>query len=201
MGRVKIKKKSTFIDMTAMSDVTVLLLTFFMLTSTFVKKEPVQVATPASVSEIKIPEKDILQILIDPSGKIFMSMDKRADLQAVLESVGSEYGISFTPEEIKKFVTASTFGVPIKSMRKYLSLPAEKQDEILKNEGIPCDSLDNQFKVWVRNARATNADLRIAIKADATTPYSTIKRVMSSLQDLRENRYNLITSLKTTSEK
>ena len=31
----KIKKKSTFIDMTAMSDVTVLLLTFFMLTSTF----------------------------------------------------------------------------------------------------------------------------------------------------------------------
>lgn len=46
MGRAKIKKKSTFIDMTAMSDVTVLLLTFFMLTSTFVKKEPVQVTTP-----------------------------------------------------------------------------------------------------------------------------------------------------------
>mgnify|MGYP001540518028 FL=1 len=43
MGRAKIKKKSMFIDMTAMSDVTVLLLTFFMLTSTFVKKEPVQV--------------------------------------------------------------------------------------------------------------------------------------------------------------
>lgn len=38
----KIKKKSTFIDMTAMSDVTVLLLTFFMLTSTFIQKEPVQ---------------------------------------------------------------------------------------------------------------------------------------------------------------
>ena len=51
MGRAQIKKKSTFIDMTAMSDVTVLLLTFFMLTSTFVKKEPVQVTTPASVSE------------------------------------------------------------------------------------------------------------------------------------------------------
>ena len=27
-----------------------------------------------------------------------------------------------------------------------------------------------------------------------------IKNVMNSLQDLRENRYNLITSLKTTSE-
>ena len=89
MGRAKIKKKSTFIDMTAMSDVTVLLLTFFMLTSTFVKKEPVQVITPASVSEIKIPEKNILQILVDPNGKIFMSMDKQSDLKAVLESMGT----------------------------------------------------------------------------------------------------------------
>ncbi len=141
MGRAQIKKKSTFIDMTAMSDVTVLLLTFFMLTSTFVKKEPVQVTTPASVSEIKIPETNVLQILVDPEGKIFMSLDKQQDMQAVLESMGEEYG-----------------------------------------------------------ARTANADLRIAIKADATTPYSVIKNVMNSLQDLRENRYNLITSLKAESE-
>ena len=93
MGRAQIKKKSTFIDMTAMSDVTVLLLTFFMLTSTFVKKEPVQVNTPASVSEIKIPETNVLQILVDPDGKIFMSLDKQQDMQAVLESMGDEYGI------------------------------------------------------------------------------------------------------------
>ena len=43
MGKVEVKKKSPFIDMTAMSDVTVLLLTFFMLTSTFLQKEPVTV--------------------------------------------------------------------------------------------------------------------------------------------------------------
>ena len=62
----------------------VLLLTFFMLTSTFVKKEPVQVTTPASVSEIKIPETNVLQILVDPEGKIFMSLDKQQDMQAVI---------------------------------------------------------------------------------------------------------------------
>ena len=188
MGRAKIKKKSTFIDMTAMSDVTVLLLTFFMLTSTFVKKEPVQVTTPASVSEIKIPETNVLQILVDPSGKVFMSLDKQSDLREVLEAMGQEYGVTFT------------FGVPMKSMKKYLDLPQDQQDAVLKNEGIPTDSIDNQFKAWVRNARAVNSDLRIAIKADANTPYSVIKNVMNSLQDLRENRYNLITSLKTTSE-
>ena len=201
MGRAKIKKKSTFIDMTAMSDVTVLLLTFFMLTSTFVKKEPVQVFTPASVSEIKIPETNILQILVDPQGKIFMSLDKQPDMKAVLEKMGEEYGVDFTPEQEKKFVTASTFGVPMRSMQKFLDLPTEQRDKLLKNEGIPCDSTDNQFKSWVRNARQVNPDLRIAIKADASTPYAVIKNVMSSLQDLRENRYNLITSLKTTSDK
>ena len=200
MGRAQIKKKSTFIDMTAMSDVTVLLLTFFMLTSTFVKKEPVQVNTPASVSEIKIPETNVLQILVDPSGKIFMSLDKQKDMQAVLESMGEEYGIKFTPEQQKRFTLASTFGVPIRSMQKFLDLPEEQRDKILRNEGIPCDSTDNQFKAWVRNARAANTDLRIAIKADASTPYSVIKNVMNSLQDLRENRYNLITSLKGESE-
>ena len=200
MGKAKIKKKSTFIDMTAMSDVTVLLLTFFMLTSTFVKKEPVQVTTPASVSEIKIPEKNILSILVDPDGKIFMSMDKKSDLKAVLEKMGEEYGVTFTPEQEKTFALSSTFGVPMKSMKTFLDLPSEKQDAILKNEGIPCDSIDNQFKAWVRNARAVNSDLRIAIKADQATPYAVIKKVMNSLQDLRENRYNLITSLKTTSE-
>ena len=164
MGRAKIKKKSTFIDMTAMSDVTVLLLTFFMLTSTFV------------------------------------SLDKQSDLRNVLEAMGQEYGVTFTPEETKKFMLASTFGVPMKSMKQFLNLPQDRQDAVLKNEGIPTDSIDNQFKAWVRNARATNSDLRIAIKADANTPYSVIKNVMNSLQDLRENRYNLITSLKTTSE-
>ena len=176
-----------FIDMTAMSDVTVLLLTFFMLTSTFVKKEPVQVFTPASVSEIKIPETNILQILVDPQGKIFMSLDKQPDMKAVLEKMGEEYGVDFTPEQEKKFVTASTFGVPMRSMQKYLDLPSDQQD--------------NQFKSWVRSARQVNPDLRIAIKADASTPYAVIKNVMNSLQDLRENRYNLITSLKTTSDK
>ena len=200
MGKAKIKRKSTFIDMTAMSDVTVLLLTFFMLTSTFIKKEPVQVMTPASVSDIKIPETDILQILVEPSGKIFMSLDKQPDMAAVLDKMGEEYGIVFTPEQEKKFVIASTFGVPMQMMSNFLDLSLEEQDKVLKSMGIPCDSTDNQFKSWIRNARVVNPDLRIAIKAYADTPYSIIKNVMNSLQDLRENRYNLITALKSSPE-
>jgi biopolymer transport protein ExbD len=196
MSKVKVSKKSTFIDMTAMSDVTVLLLTFFMLTSTFVKKEPVQVQTPGSVSEIKIPDKNILQILIDPKGKVFMSLDKQEDMVSVVDAVSAEYGVKLTPEELAKFKLLPTFGTDIHELKAFLALKAEDQDKVLQNLGIPTDSLDNQFKVWVKNARATNEDLRIAIKADQKTPYSVIKKVMNSLQDLKENRYNLITALK-----
>ena len=196
MAKVKVKRKSTFIDMTAMSDVTVLLLTFFMLTSTFIQKEPVTVTTPGSVSEIKIPESDILQILVDPQGKVFMTLDKQEDRVEVLKKVGEEYGITFTPEEINKFRLANSFGVPISQMKAFLALSEDEQDATLKGLGIPTDSTDNQFKVWVKSAREQNRNLRIAIKADQTTPYPEIKTIMTSLQDIRENRYNLITSLK-----
>lgn len=199
MARVKVKKQSTFIDMTAMSDVTVLLLTFFMLTSTFIQKEPIQVSIPASVMEIKIPETDILQILVDNDGKVFMSMDKQEDRVAVLEKMGEEYGIAFTPEEVNKFRLAPSFGVPIGQMRSFLALPEDEQDKILKDYGIPTDSTDNQLKSWVKNARLQNRDLRIAIKADQATPYPIINTIMTSLQDIRENRYNLITTLKVVS--
>ena len=196
MAKVKVKRKSTFIDMTAMSDVTVLLLTFFMLTSTFIQKEPVTVTTPGSVSEIKIPESDILQILVDPQGKVFMTLDKQEDRVEVLKKVGEEYGITFTPEEINKFRLANSFGVPISQMKAFMALSEDEQDATLKELGIPTDSTDNQFKVWVKSAREQNRNLRIAIKADQTTPYPEIKTIMTSLQDIRENRYNLITSLK-----
>lgn len=196
MARVKLKRQHPVIDMTAMSDVTVLLLTFFMLTSTFIQKEPVQVNTPASVSEIKIPETNVLQILVDPNGKIFLGLDKQDDRIQVLKTVGDKYGINFTNEEINKFKLINSFGVPIKQMKAFLALETKEQDKVLKDYGIPCDSTNNEFKVWVSAAREQNPELRIAIKADQKTAYPKIKGVMNSLQDLNENRYNLITSLK-----
>ena len=200
MPKVKVKRKSTFIDMTAMSDVTVLLLTFFMLTSTFVQKELTTVAIPASVSEIKIPETDILQITVDGKGKIFLGFDKQEDRVEVLRAVGENYGVTFTDQELNKFKLLNTFGAPVQRMKQVLALPDEQRDEVMRNSGVPIDSADNQFKEWIRAARQQNRDLRIAIKADQSTPYALVKDIMGSLQDIRENRYNLITSLKSISE-
>lgn len=196
MPKLIVKRKSTFIDMTAMSDVTVLLLTFFMLTSTFIQKEPVVVSTPSSVSEIKIPETNILSILVAPDGKVFMSLDKQEDKANVLKLLGKDFGIRFTDKEIYNFSLQPSFGVPIQNMQEYLNMPSDEQDRLMKDYGIPTDSINNQFKLWVQHAREVNRDLVIAIKADQDTPYPKIKNIMNTLQDLRENRYNLITTLK-----
>ena len=215
MARVKVKKHSTWVDMTAMSDVTVLLLTFFMLTSTFIHMEPVQVTTPASVSEIKIPETNVMTILVDSEGKIFMSLDNQNDMAATLRAVGEDYEITFTPQQITSFQRLMMFGVPIRLMPAFLDLPADKQDEYMKDlasqrVGIPTAneevrdnmgliSTDNEFKRWVTHAKIVNSNLQIAIKADSATPYPVIKQVIDDLRDMRENRYLLITTLKTAS--
>ena len=189
--------------MTPMSDVMVLLLTFFMLTSTFVKNEPVKVVTPGSVSEIKVPEKDVLNILVDKSGKVFMSMDNQAQMVDVLSGMTGQFGVNLGNPLIKKFQKDPMWGVPMDKLEAYLKLDESKMAEEIKNQGIPTDSIvtdgkkgKSEFQLWAEQARAVNADIKIAIKADEKTPYSIIKKVMSELQDMSENRYYLITSYK-----
>jgi biopolymer transport protein ExbD len=195
MPKVKVPRKSTIVDMTAMCDVAFLLLTFFMLTSNFVAKEPIVVAIPSSISEIKIPERDIATVLIDKDGKVFFGLDAQQDRKALLEDLGKAYNLSFTDKEVKEFSKIGMSGVPIEKMKAFIDSPPEIRDSKESALGIPVDSLNNQFKVWVKTAREVNKNLRLAIKADQGTPYKVIKNVMNTLQDIHENRYNLITKL------
>ncbi len=170
MGKVKIKKKSTHIDMTAMSDVTVLLLTFFMLTSTFLQKEPVQVITPPSVSEEKVPDEKLVQILIAPDGKVYLNLTGAKDSTQlstekfrteVLQKAYGEYSAThpnakkLTVQAVKEFSKLGTFGVPMSKMAEWLDMGLEKRDEFLKNEGgIPIqlsikDGPRNEFQTWM----------------------------------------------------
>lgn len=114
MAKVKTSKKDTFIDMTAISDVTVLLLTFFMLTANFIPLEPVQVVTPASVIETKVPDYNFVTILVDPQGHVFLNLDRPADKREALEKMGELYDIEFTEQEKANFAEPTTFaGVPM----------------------------------------------------------------------------------------
>lgn len=199
MPKVKIPRKSTTVDMTAMCDVAFLLLNFFMLTSNFTVKEAVLVNSPSSISEIKIPETGIMTILIDKDGKVFFGIDGASRVE-LLKTVGEAYDIKFTDKELKTYSLTNSCGVPIEKMQTFLSLSQEARDSKESALGIPADSLDNQLKIWIQSARKTNYKAKIAIKADQNASYAVIKGVMKTLQDLDENKYNLITSLEKPAE-
>ncbi len=196
MAKVKTKKHDTFIDMTAMSDMMVLLLTFFMLTATFMPQEPVQVVTPASVSETTIPEYNSTTVLIDPQGRVFLHFDVPDDRVKILEAMGRDYGITFTDKQKLTFRDDVTHaGVPMNRMSAFLNLPQTDLNSELKKYGVPADSADNQFARWIKHARAINKEMTISIKADRGTEYPKVDKVLKNLIDIKENRYSLITTL------
>lgn len=202
MGKLKIKKADIWIDMTPMSDVMVLLLTFFMLTSTFVKNEAVKVNAPGSVSEIKVPETQVLQIIVDKGGKVFIGLDKPGYMQEMLTGFEGKFsGLSLSPLQEKNFVGLASFGVPMNKMSDVLKHEAGDVNNLQKEMGIPTDSINggmSEFQCWVDAARNSSFGdkMKVAIKADAATPYKVVKKMMSELQDMSENRYYLITTLK-----
>lgn len=202
MGKIKIKKADVWIDMTPMSDVMVLLLTFFMLTSTFVKNEAVKVNAPGSVSEIKVPETEVLQIIVDKDGKIFIGLDKPGYMQEMLEGFKSKFsGLSLSAMQEKNFSGLASFGMPMNKMSDVLKHEAGDINNLQKEMGIPTDSINggmSEFQCWVDAARNSSFGdkMKVAIKADAATPYKVVKKMMSELQDMSENRYYLITTLK-----
>ena len=189
MGKVKPKRKSTLIDMTAMSDVTVLLLTFFMLTSTFLQKEPVTVLTPSSVSELKVPVTNVTTVLISPKGKVFLSISGDADSTfssekvraEVLQTAVAEYNkthskkIALTPQQVAKFSKINMFGYRLADLPAFLDMEQFKQDELLSDPenplaGIPVDdnkdlTKPNEFQIWMRAIyNSSNPNLEQTIK-------------------------------------
>jgi len=204
MGKVKIKKADIWIDMTPMSDVMVLLLTFFMMSSTFMKKEPATVTTPMSVSEIKVPETNVLNILVDSIGNIYMGMDNENHAQAALLSMAGQFGVSIDPLQRTAFLEDGMWGMPMDKLEAYLKLDPDSRNVAIKQQGgIPLDSIDgdkSEFQMWVTEAHNANEDIKVAIKADQNTPYRVIKKIMGELRDMNENRYYLITSYKANQE-
>ena len=199
MGKVKIKRQSIWIDMTPMSDVMVLLLTFFMLTSTFVKNEAVKVVTPGSVAEVKVTDKNVLTILVDNKGKVFLGWDKPGDMETALSSMADQFGVSLTGAQMKNVRSATNIGGSMNDIGNFLNQESNQMNAYQQDKGIPTDSIDggmSEFQLWVKTVTDANSDMKLAIKADEKTPYKVIKKVMSELQDMNQNRYELITSYK-----
>lgn len=208
MAKIKMKKKSTSTDMTAMCDVAFLLLTFFILTATAKIPEALPVDTPASTVQTKLPDSDLATLTIgnkEGKDKVFFDLKGREVRKRTLELMGEKYDIKFSDDDKDKFALMTDFGVPIESLKQIIAMKATDRSKA-DQPGIPMDSLDNQLKDWVYNARIANneynnsinskQELQIAIKGDAKQKYPIIKKVMDILQDQKINSFSLVTGLR-----
>ncbi|MCX6187465.1 MAG: biopolymer transporter ExbD [Bacteroidetes bacterium] len=196
MAKVKVPRKSTTVDMTAMTDVAFLLLTFFMLATQFKPDEPVQVVTPSSISQIPLPDVDIMNITIAQDGRVFFDMEGKQYKEKLIQKMGEKYTTTFTPQQIEAFSRLSSFGMPFKELSGFLSLKPDERTQI-KQVGIPSDSLNNELADWVWQARLTNNNVRVAIKGDGNSTYPIVAQVIKTLQEKKVNRFNFITSAET----
>lgn len=201
MAKVKMSKKSTKIDMTAMCDVAFLLLSFFVMTSTAKIPEPLPVDTPASTRETKLPDTDLATITVGDK-KVFFGITGQDLRRDALGKIAEKYSVTFTEEETKRFTLIDGFGVPVGNLKQLIALKGDERNKSGVQPGIPYDSIDNQLREWVLAARMAAKDvhgteLKIAIKGDAKEEYPTIKKVIDILQDQKVNKFFLVTGLRS----
>ncbi|HVB02983.1 MAG TPA: biopolymer transporter ExbD [Chitinophagaceae bacterium] len=198
MPKVKLPRKSTHVDMTAMCDVAFLLLTFFMLTTKFKPVEPIAVVTPSSISTKLLPETNIATIEISKDGRVFFDMDNKSRRMQLIQALNGSFHLGLTSDEMVDYAIAGSLGIPFNQLKNYLNLPVDQQKSIIQ-PGIPIDTAinvpTNELDQWVKYAFNINPELDWVIKADDNTRYPVVKEVMNTLEENNHRKIHLITSL------
>jgi len=206
MPRVKVARKSTAIDMTAMCDVAFLLLTFFILTAKPKIEDPSKAEVPASSKEVTIPDDNVLTISIGKGNKIFLAVSGNDVRTEALKAMGEKYHVDFTPAEQNKFANTEVFGVPMNQLKQYLGMTSD-QLKTFEQKGIPADTTsNNELSNWILTARQADKalhskDFSIAIKGDRLEEYPAVSTVISVLGKQKLFKFDLITTLRAAPKK
>ncbi len=157
MARVKIPRKSTALDMTAMCDVAFLLLTFFIITAKLRTEDPLHVdvqTVPAAADLLVVPDDNIATINVGHN-KIFFGIEGTDIRKTLLEEMAKQYKTipPFTPEEQQRFSVIPTFGVPMSQLHQFIALDEEGR-KTFPQPGIPVDTTaNNELASWIYQAR------------------------------------------------
>ncbi len=186
------------LDMNPMVDMAFLLVSFFMLATTFKTAEPILVNRPSSHSEFKIPEVDVMTISIGKEGQVFCAIDGKFAKKRLIQLIGEKYGINFSEEQQEQFALLSGFGMPVQQLQNYLQTPPQDRESIVQT-GIPIEAEVDELTNWVVLSRIANPKLRIAVNGDKDTAYPQIQKVINVLLNNKIYRFNLITEIEKDS--
>ena len=193
MGRAKLPRKSTSIDMTAMCDVAFLLLSFFILTTKFKPSEAIAVTIPKSVAAKVAPNKDFVQIIIDKDGKVFLEMDDESVKETIANTLNTTKNLGI---DVKAFKKALFFGAPFGALKSFLALPEDQRKGNLL-PGIPVkDSSNNELTDWmsmVMNAYQGKKPFFL-LKGDNLAKFPAFKSVVTAFKKNDILKFQMVTS-------
>ncbi len=205
MPKIKVPRKSTHMDMTAMCDVAFLLLTFFILTAKFRPNELVEIVTPASRATETVKD-DLVTISVDKEGNAYYiasSPRRKTDiLEKMIEKYGTKYPVlsTMTVKQKAQFGQLEQVAFPAQSVPQMVSIQQEKLKkwkEEGKLTGVPKDSTNNELGDWIMATRFAydNDKVTFAIKGDKTSNIKAIQRVIDVLRENDINSFKLITAM------
>ncbi|MBV2165239.1 MAG: biopolymer transporter ExbD [Kaistella sp.] len=195
MARVKPKRHNIRVDMTAMTDVSFLLLTFFILTAQFNVPDVETVTTPSSISEKLLPDASLMTVLSTTDGKFYFTpVDNGTERMQLLDKMGEKYGVKFTDKEKVEFTKMQSVGVPMNQLKGYLNLSEDDKKAFKSQTGVPLDSTNKQLIDWVQKSLEVNPDYKLAVKGDVETKYPKVKALFEGLRDIDFLKFWLITS-------
>jgi biopolymer transport protein ExbD len=200
MGRAKLPRKSTNIDMTAMCDVAFLLLSFFILATKFKPPEALSVVTPSSVSTKVAPEKDVVMVTIDKDGKVYLSLsdNNMSEKKDMIESINTSKNIGLSPAEKANFVNIPNayIGAPFSQLKSYLDKNPADLAHVVK-PGIPAvDSTNNEMVDWFKAAvdAFQGKKMNILVKGDDASKYPSLQGVIIALKKNDLMKFQVVTS-------
>jgi biopolymer transport protein ExbD len=196
MGRAKIPRKSTTVDMTAMCDVAFLLLSFFILATKTKPPEAVKVMMPSSVSSKKVDAKDKVTVTISKDGKVFLAFDDKAKRKQIVSDLNTRLSLQLSPADLALVDKAEIIGTPLAAMKSFLNLSKEEQAGD-KLPGIPCiDSTNNQLTSWLESAAIVyeGEKMNLLVKGDGLAKYPVFKNVIDAFKKNDLMKFNIITN-------
>lgn len=199
MPKVKIPRKSTNIDMTAMCDVAFLLLSFFILATQFKPAEALEVKTPTSVSTEVAKMEDVVLVTFDKDGRVYFSVSdaNTSEKKDIIEAINTSKSLNLSAQEMANFASGGSYiGVPFEQLKSYLQKTPE-QLAGMSLPGIPVtDTLNNQMTEWIRAAVGAfqGSTMHLMVKGDNEARYASFKGVIDAFKKNDQMKFQMITN-------